>query len=58
MSFPVSNFFYKLTVDPPNLPVDPELKARIDAFLMERRNKNTAFDQAPEDIVHMDTVAE
>ncbi|KAK7677759.1 hypothetical protein QCA50_019311 [Cerrena zonata] len=38
----------------PNL----ELKARIDAFLLERRNKNTAFDQPPEDIVNMDIVTE
>ncbi|THH28275.1 hypothetical protein EUX98_g5915 [Antrodiella citrinella] len=34
---------------------DLELKARIDQFLSERRNKNTAFDQPAEDLVHMDT---
>ena len=36
---------------------DPELKQRIDAFLSERRNKNTALDKAPEDIVKMDESA-
>jgi len=35
----------------PNL----ELKAKIDQFLSERRNKNTAFDKPAEDLVHMDT---
>ena len=33
--------------------VDMELKQRIDAFLAERRNKNTALDRPPEE-VHMD----
>ncbi|KAI0755049.1 ubiquitin elongating factor core-domain-containing protein [Daedaleopsis nitida] len=31
-----------------------ELKQRIDAFLAERRNKNTAYDVPAEDLVHMD----
>ncbi|CDO71427.1 hypothetical protein BN946_scf184909.g21 [Trametes cinnabarina] len=31
-----------------------ELKQRIDAFLSERRNKNTAYDKPAEDLVHMD----
>ncbi|KAI0632350.1 ubiquitin conjugation factor E4 [Trametes polyzona] len=31
-----------------------ELKQRIDAFLAERRNKNTALDKPAEDVVHMD----
>ncbi|KAI0333659.1 ubiquitin conjugation factor E4 [Cubamyces sp. BRFM 1775] len=31
-----------------------ELKQRIDAFLAERRNKNTAYDKPVEDVVHMD----
>ncbi|TBU62234.1 ubiquitin elongating factor core-domain-containing protein [Dichomitus squalens] len=31
-----------------------ELKQRIDAFLAERRNKDTALDHPPEEIVHMD----
>ncbi|KAI0927144.1 hypothetical protein AcW1_007520 [Taiwanofungus camphoratus] len=35
-----------------------ELKQRIDAFLSERRNKNTAFDQPAEDVVKMDVSAE
>lgn len=34
---------------------DLELKARIDQFLSERRNQNTAFDTPAEDLVHMDT---
>ncbi|KAI1793388.1 ubiquitin elongating factor core-domain-containing protein [Ganoderma leucocontextum] len=34
----------------PNL----ELKQRIDAFIAERRNKDTALDRPPEDVVHMD----
>ncbi|CAL1712793.1 unnamed protein product [Somion occarium] len=38
----------------PNL----ELKARIDAFLAERRNKNTAYDTPAENIVNMDTDAD
>lgn len=33
---------------------DPELKQRIDAFLSERRNKNTALNQPLEEVVHMD----
>ena len=37
---------------------DVELKQRIDAFLAERRNKNTALDRPPEDIVHMDVSQE
>lgn len=37
-----------------SLVIDPALKARIEAFLTERRNKNTALEKAPEDIVHMD----
>ncbi|KAL0961455.1 hypothetical protein HGRIS_006400 [Hohenbuehelia grisea] len=32
-----------------------ELKERIESFLSERRNKNTALDKPEEDIVHMDT---
>ena len=36
------------------LPPDPELKQRIDAFLAERRNKNTAFDKPEAEVVHMD----
>ncbi|KAH7922937.1 hypothetical protein BV22DRAFT_1036932 [Leucogyrophana mollusca] len=31
-----------------------ELKAQIDAFLSERRNKNTALDKPAEEVVHMD----
>lgn len=34
--------------------IDPELKQRIDAFLSERRNKNTALDKPPGEIVKMD----
>ena len=37
---------------------DVELKQRIDAFLAERRNKNTALDRPPEEIVHMDVSQE
>ena len=37
--------------------IDPELKQRIDAFLSERRNKNTALDKPPEEIVKMDESA-
>ncbi|KAI0712081.1 ubiquitin elongating factor core-domain-containing protein [Earliella scabrosa] len=33
---------------------NPELKQRIDAFLAERRNKNTAFDKPEAEVVHMD----
>ncbi|KAI0043444.1 hypothetical protein FA95DRAFT_1563296 [Auriscalpium vulgare] len=33
---------------------NPELKERIQAFLAERRNKNTAFDKPEEDVVKMD----
>ncbi|KZV65315.1 hypothetical protein PENSPDRAFT_614272 [Peniophora sp. CONT] len=33
---------------------DVELKAKIDAFLSARRNKDTALDKAPEDVVMMD----
>ncbi|KAF9013252.1 ubiquitin elongating factor core-domain-containing protein [Cyathus striatus] len=32
----------------------PELKAQIEAFLAERKNKNTALDKTSEEIVHMD----
>ncbi|THG98805.1 hypothetical protein EW026_g3438 [Hermanssonia centrifuga] len=32
---------------------DLDLKARIEAFLAERRNKNTAFDKPAEDVVDM-----
>ena len=32
---------------------DMELKARIDSFLAERRNKNTVYDKPEEDVVHM-----
>ncbi|KAL1950354.1 hypothetical protein VTO73DRAFT_5478 [Trametes versicolor] len=35
-----------------------ELKQRIDAFLSERRNKNTAFDKPAEDVVNMDIAQE
>ncbi|KAI0789740.1 ubiquitin elongating factor core-domain-containing protein [Abortiporus biennis] len=35
-----------------------ELKGRIDAFLAERRNKNTALDKPEQDIVHMDTTSD
>ncbi|KAI0661957.1 ubiquitin conjugation factor E4 [Cubamyces menziesii] len=31
-----------------------ELKQRIEAFLAERRNKNTAYDKPVEEVVHMD----
>lgn len=37
---------------------DVELKQRIDAFLSERRNKNTAFDKPAEDVVNMDIAQE
>ena len=37
---------------------DVELKQRIDAFLAERRNKNTALDKPAEDVVHMDVSQE
>ena len=33
-----------------------ELKERIDAFLAERRNKNTALDKSREEIVNIDDV--
>ena len=45
-------FRHLLTSSPP---ADIELKERIDQFLSERRNKNTAFDQPAEELVHMDT---
>ncbi|KAH9922853.1 ubiquitin elongating factor core-domain-containing protein [Epithele typhae] len=35
-----------------------ELKQRIDAFLAERRNKNTALDKPAEEVVHMDVSPE
>ncbi|KAI8994147.1 ubiquitin conjugation factor E4 [Trametes punicea] len=35
-----------------------ELKQRIDAFLAERRNKNTAYDKPAEDLVHMNVSKE
>ncbi|EPT05311.1 hypothetical protein FOMPIDRAFT_1045367 [Fomitopsis schrenkii] len=36
---------------------NPELKQRIDAFLSERRNKNTALDMPPEEIAKLDESA-
>ncbi|KAH9841644.1 ubiquitin elongating factor core-domain-containing protein [Rhodofomes roseus] len=36
---------------------NPELKQRIDAFLAERRNKNTALDKPADEIVKMDESA-
>lgn len=38
--------------------IDVELKARIDAFLAERRNKNTAYDKPEGEIVNMDATAD
>ncbi|KAI0699306.1 ubiquitin elongating factor core-domain-containing protein [Cerioporus squamosus] len=35
-----------------------ELKQRIDAFLAERKNQNTALDKPSEDVVHMDVSTE
>ncbi|KAI0670862.1 ubiquitin conjugation factor E4 [Trametes maxima] len=35
-----------------------ELKQRIDSFLAERRNKNTAFDKPAADVVRMDVTTE
>ncbi|KAI0365724.1 ubiquitin conjugation factor E4 [Pilatotrama ljubarskyi] len=35
-----------------------ELKQRIDAFLAERRNKNTAYDKPEEEVVNMDVSKE
>ena len=32
----------------------PELKARINAFLAERRNKNTVFDKPVDDVLKLD----
>ena len=40
------------------LDADVELKERIDAFLAERRNKNTALDKPAEEVVNMDTSQE
>ena len=37
--------------------IDPELKQRIDAFLSERRNKNTALDKPANEIVMLDESA-
>ena len=37
---------------------DTELKERIDAWLADRRNKNTALDKPAEDVVHMDVSPE
>ena len=33
---------------------DVELKARIDAFLAERKNKNTVYDKPEAEVVDMD----
>ncbi|EGN98229.1 hypothetical protein SERLA73DRAFT_109617 [Serpula lacrymans var. lacrymans S7.3] len=41
-----------LTID--DVVPDPELKARIDAFLADRRNKSTALDKPEAEIVNMD----
>jgi ubiquitin conjugation factor E4 B len=51
-------FFYAplLMHDSPS--IDVELKAKIDAFLGERRNKNTALDIPEEDVVKMDTTTD
>lgn len=38
--------------------LDPELKERIDAFLAERRNKDTALDMPEEEVVKMDLLAD
>ncbi|KAI0697911.1 ubiquitin conjugation factor E4 [Cytidiella melzeri] len=37
---------------------DLELKARIESFLSERRNKNTVYDRPEGDVVHMDASAD
>lgn len=37
-----------------NTNTDVDLKARIDAFLAERKNKNTVYDKPESEIVNMD----
>lgn len=55
MFFPVCGPYQPLSSHADSTLTDIELKERIDQFLSERRNKNTAFDQPAEEVVHMDT---